>query len=165
MARFTSASDLAKHQRRRADTARRSMDATTREQAQIALKEAQVLTKGGTKQSVLTAAGHPFRKSRLRGIASKIGGKGRSLMASFPLLPINFQTGRLYRSWRVFARRTGDTVAYRLQNMAKHGKFVLRPGGTKYMVDRGFWAELQRRVIPKARKLSRDALRESNRTP
>ena len=127
------------------------------------MKEAQALTKGGVKQSVLTAAGHPFRKNRLRGIASKIGGKGRSLMASFPLVPINIQTGKLHRSWRIFTRRGGDTVVYRLQNLAKHGKFVLRPGGTKHMTDRGFWAELQRRVIPKARKLSRDALQRANR--
>lgn len=163
MGTYRDARDLAKRQRERAKGIRRSMDQASREQAELALKEAQKLTSGTTKQATLTAAGHPFRKNRLRSIGKKIARSTKSTFASFPLLPINRQTGDLYRAWRIFARKTGESMVYRLQNMSRHGKFVLNPGGTKNMTDRGFWVELQRRVIPKARKLAEDALKRANR--
>lgn len=138
------------------------MDQASREQSELALKEAQKLTSGTTSKAALRAAGHPFRKNRLRSIGKKLSGT-KSTFASFPLLPINRQTGALYRAWRIFQRHTSGGLIFRLQNMSRHGKFVLNPGGTKNMTDRGFWVELQRRVIPKARKIAQDALKRANR--
>lgn len=162
MATFRDPRQLASHQRTRASRVRRSMDMCSREQAELALKEAKILTSGTTAQSTLTAAGHPFRKDRLRGIGQRIAATGRSLLSSFPLLPINQQSGALLRGWRIFTRFSSSGPIYRLQNIARNRQFVLMPGGTKHMVDRGFWAELNRRVLPKARRMSKEALKRGN---
>lgn len=65
--------------------------------------------------------------------------------AKLPLLPININTGRLLRSMRVMRRKTVTGTVWQLQFMAPHGKFVLAPDGTKYMLPRGYWIKMQQR--------------------
>ena len=152
MATFTDARKLAAHQRARARRLQygyTSIDAASREAAEIAREEAERLTSGPRRTARdLRRAGHPFRRNRLRAIGRR-GGGGLSLMAAWPLLPIGRQSGRLRRSFRIFRR--GDGV-WRMQNIAPHSPAVLAPGGTKNMVRRGFWEELNRRTIRKVRQ-------------
>lgn len=129
----------------------RSMTAGSHQAAKIAQAEAVKLSQGTTSSAALRAAGHPFAKKRSLGRLGRLGDRSRAgaaVFASYPLLPINRQSGRLARSWRVI--RAGD--GYRLQNFAPESKFVLRRGGTRYMVDRRFWDELHRRALPKVRR-------------
>jgi hypothetical protein len=165
MATFTRAGDLARHQRERTERLYRSILAASEESARIAREEAEKLTSGTTSTRELTQAGHPF--ARARG-ANRFGGRGRgtvSLMRSYPLVPINEQSGRLRRSWRIFRRRDPEkgSVAFQLQNIAPESKYVLAPGGTARMIDRGFWNELNRRVLPKIRRKHLDIWRAALR--
>lgn len=88
------------------------------------------LTSGTISTRELRRRGHPFAR---RG--------STSIRTATPLLPINFQTGRLQRSLRTFRRPFG----WQLQFTAPEAKFVLAPGGTKLMVPRKFWTEMRRR--------------------
>jgi hypothetical protein len=53
------------------------------------------------------------------------------------------------RGWRVISVPGG----YRLQNVDPAAKYVLRPGGTRYMVDRGFWEALRRETTARIQAL------------
>ena len=57
-----------------------------------------------------------------------------------PVRPIGRRSGKLFKSWRV--RRLASDPGSRsvvLYNTAGHHQYVLRPGGTKRMTDRGYW--------------------------
>jgi len=57
-----------------------------------------------------------------------------------PIRPIGRRTGKLFSGWRV--RRVGGDARSRkaaLYNVAAHHQYVLRPGGTRRMTDRGYW--------------------------
>jgi len=159
MANFTSAQALINHrqaQLRRLKHGRTSIDAASKAAAEIAKMEAVTLTSGPTRaEGELARAGHPFRKQRLLSIGRKIKG-GASAMSSYPLLPIGRKQNKVVRGWRIFRIREG---VYRLQNIDPVSKFVLAPGGTKRMVSRQFWQEMNRRVVPKIRKARQELLR------
>jgi hypothetical protein len=158
MATFTDAKRLAAHQRQRAQRIYKSIEAASQSAAIIARDEAIKLTSGNVKQATLTAAGHPF--ARRRGLGGRVGMRGgRSVMASYPLTPINAQTGSLRRSWRIFRRPHGKgSVGFVMQNVSPHA-IAIRPGGSRRVVDRRFFAELNKRTLPKIRKRNLDLWR------
>lgn len=61
-----------------------------------------------------------------------------------PLLPINVQTGLLRRGFSMrLAKKSPQTFI--LNNRAPYAKYVLLRGGTRFMVDRGFLKETDKR--------------------
>ena len=161
MTTFTSAAALARHQRERSERIYRSMLAASQESARIAREAAEKLTSGTVNSADLRRAGHPFAKRRAAARFGARGVGGASAMRSFPLTPINAQTGRLRRSWRIFRRPGAEkgSIAFLLQNMSPQSKYVLAPGGTSRMIDRQFWQELDRVVLPKVRRKHLDLWR------
>lgn len=77
-----------------------------------------------------------------------------------PKLPIGRRTGKLFASWRVRRVASGErnarTVA--LYNRAPHHQYVLRPGGTKRMADRGYWQALAVTSAPSRRSIAKKSL-------
>lgn len=150
MATFTDARLLSAHQKARARRLKEgytSIDAATRAGAEIVQADAVKLTSGATRtQKQLRQAGHPFARS-----GGRLGRIGQVFQA-FPLLPIGQMSGDLKNKWRVFARAVGSETVYRLQNMSPQARFVLSPGGTSRMVDRGFWRELNRVTQEKVKR-------------
>lgn len=92
-------------------------------------------TSGTVKTKQLRKDGHPF--ARQNGGARGIVGKGKK-RARKPL-PINEQTGELRRSF-FKTKPSGINQSVKMGFRAKHARFVLRPGGTKKMIDRGFYS-------------------------
>ena len=84
--------------------------------------------------------------SKARGSTRRIVAKGRKVRQPAPLLPINAQSNRLRRSMRL-TRVSGGTQAFAVGPDASAGRSinVLKPGGTKNMVARGFWEEVRKR--------------------
>ncbi len=71
----------------------------------------------------------------------------RNLSGSVPLLPINIQSGRLERS---ITRRQTGTMPRQIfdvgpNSSAGKSMWVLVPGGTRKMIARGIWVEIERR--------------------
>jgi hypothetical protein len=108
-------------------------------------------TTGTIKQSTLTAMGHPFGRIKSgnpltggRGIAAGNRGKFRGVGLKGQVtakgvvrpLPINRQSGRLHASIQLVGP-IGRRKEYRLFSSAPEAAFVLRPGGTRFMIDRG----------------------------
>ncbi len=105
-------------------------------------------TTGGVKSKTLAAMGHPFGRlaggnSGGRGI--KGGGKrfkGAGMAGQITAkgvirpLPINKQTGRLHAGITLQGP-IGRRKEYRLFSSAPYAQFVLRPGGTRFMIGRG----------------------------
>lgn len=141
MGHYTDPRMLAEAQKRKFAKVQRSMRAVHEAMARDMLQTAQELSAGPIKQATLDAMGNPFG----RGGGRKTHGK-RSHRLRFtgrgaaPLLPINVQTGRLQRAWRLMPRNG----AFLLLNTSPEGKFVLAPGGTSKMVARGFWTAMKR---------------------
>lgn len=143
MATFRDPAALARAQRERARRLKHgytSIDAASQAAAAIAQGKAIELTSGTVSARELARAGHPFARKGSR----KRAKAGRLL----PALPINAQRGRVRRGWRVFQGRAGHFV---LQNIEPAARYVLAPGGTKTMVDRRFWRELNRQTLPEIR--------------
>ncbi len=108
------------------------------------------LTSGSISAKTLAKLGHPFgrgqspqkrgagnmnlaRRATSKKKLAKAGMRGR-----VPLLPINVQSGRLRRSFRVVG--TGTSVS--VNNSAPYARYILNPQGTKYMVGRGFGGQI-----------------------
>jgi hypothetical protein len=130
---FRDADSLARHQLKVAGQVRRSYE--HRHRAMVRLVEQKAIelvsgTRGGEVERL-----HPFSVKHL---------------TAFPRLPINIRSGQLRRSLRVFKYARISGQVYRLQFTAPHSKFVLARRGTKTMVPRGFWDEIE--------KYSRDVL-------
>ncbi len=103
--------------------------------------DAQRYTSGGVRTSELRRLGHPFGRGRAAGTAGrgglKRGSKGKTKIAS---LPINYQSGRLRRSWSLkLTKGSGGAQTYILGNNAPYAKYILNPSGTRKMVGRGLW--------------------------
>jgi hypothetical protein len=109
------------------------------------------LLSGTTSTRELTNAGHPFARKKLsrRGYRRTRDGfaKGARMSekmrlgagASFPLLPINKQTGRLAKSARIRAvTPPPGGQSWQLGYTAPYAPFILGPRGTRKMVGRGF---------------------------
>ena len=100
-------------------------------------------TSGKIKTKQLRKEGHPFARQNggARGI---VGGRKRSRNP----LPINEQTGELRRSF-FKTSPTGINQSVKMGFRAPHARFVLRPGGTKKMQDRGFYSGAKKGIIRK----------------
>lgn len=164
MAKFTSSRKLAESQARRFARVQRSL---LIEHAQLAAEMKDIaydLTSGGISSATLRRLGHPF--GRGRGRVSK-GTARVTVRGSAPRLPINVQSGQLRRSWRLIRRRTGSVQVFQLQPTSPHA-IVLRPGGTRKMVARGFWtrmrAEFKRANRTTIQRMRYRALLEMRRT-
>lgn len=141
MATFHSPQALVNHQRQRMRKVKRSVLVAHEKAVQEIKAEAVRLTSGTAKPS------GQFARNR------------RNRRGVLPLLPINLQTGRLQRSLRVFKR--GE--AWQLQFTARHSAFVLRPGGTRLMVDRKFWQALRKFSLPLQRRRLLEAKRAAEK--
>lgn len=143
---YTHAGDLAKAQQRKFSNFVRTSRTIHKEVADDMLREAVNTTSGNTSQKVLDALGNPFGRGGDRKTFGKRGHRLRfSAKGAAPLLPINVQTGRLVRAWRIIPRSSGSgSVTYTLQNTSPESKFVLAVGGTKKMVARGFWPHMRK---------------------
>lgn len=110
------------------------------------MAEAVKLTSGShrTKKD-LRKAGHPFKRD------GRLGRLG-AVFQTWPLLPIGQMSSDLVNKWRIFRRSTSDGTAFRLQNLSSHARYVLAPGGTKRMVDRQFWQQLNTRTKAKVKQ-------------
>ena len=81
-----------------------------------------------------------------------------------PVRPIGRRTGKLFRSWRV--RRLASDPGTRsvvLYNTAGHHQYVLRPGGTKRMTDRGYWQAQREASAPSRFSIARKGLHQALR--
>lgn len=112
-----------------------------------------------TKQ--LVAMGHPFgrgpvpQRKGARNISLALRGNraiGMTIRRRLPALPINKQTGKLARSLKMV--KVGKNVFEVYFNPGDGRVWVLWPGGTGTMIDRGFYKEIERRI--KARNKALD---------
>lgn len=171
MATYRDPHALAASQARRFARLERSIKAEHWELAKTMAYEAAKLSTGDTSSLELARLGHPFGRGKMRktikvgatptvvdgkkgaklvmrgGTRHRVSLKG-SVAMSVPILPINRQTGKLLRGWRLMPRRSSAMQMFILQNVAPHSKFVLNPGGTKRMIDRGFWKEMHKIFKP-----------------
>lgn len=162
MAVFHSASHLAASQSKRFHKVVRAWKVEHRTMAVGLGGWMQDQVSGGISTKELRRRGHPFGRRRGRNTLKLIGGsKGsqqrfrtttKSKIAT-PLLPINYQTGKLRRSFRIIPEQGFGLQSYRLQFTAKHAKFVLRQGGTKKMVARGYWTAVRAEWKSRNRKM------------
>lgn len=109
---------------------RRSLQTAMQELVEKLKAEAIKLTSGTVSTAQLRALDHPFAR--------------RHGQALIPKLPINLQTRRLQRSLRVMPRTVRGDPIWQVQFTAPYSQFVLRPGGTRKMVARGFWSAMRR---------------------
>lgn len=138
MRKFTRPIDLMRHKQKQLQGIRIDFQ---REVEKIAIESVQDginLTKGGISQRQLKAMGHPYGRGA-NASQSTPGGLKRKGRSSAPLLPINQQTGKLRRGWRMVAKGTPGKRTYTVFNTAKHARFILSPWGTKKMVGRTIW--------------------------
>lgn len=101
---------------------------------------AQLLTSGTVPEATIR---------KLRPFARRAGlNRRRMTSGAVPKLPINAHTGRLRRSMRTVKRgasgRFGVSGSTDLLFTAPYAKWVLGRQGTRKMVPRGFWEELER---------------------
>ena len=88
-------------------------------------------------------------QGRRKGLTDRQKGN-RGLGGSIPALPINVQSGRLHRAMRVAVARGRGLQSFDVGPQgAGRSNFVLLVGGTRYMVSRGYFAEIRRRWRPR----------------
>lgn len=180
MGTFTSITDLRLRQRTRFEAVKRDINKVHKMLAEDGEEDFEDLTVGGVNSKTLKAMGHPF--GRLRSGNASTGGRGikgggkrfkgsgikGQINAKGVLrpLPINRQTGRL-RAGIQLVGPIGSRKEYRLFSTAPYAQFVLRPGGTRFMVDRGL---LGRNGMLRKRHKARiaayvDVVRKAGRKP
>jgi hypothetical protein len=73
-----------------------------------------------------------------------------------PIRPIGRRTRKLFSGWRVrrVASGANDTRKVVLYNRAVHHGYVLKPGGTKRMKDRGYWEAHRKASAPATRSIA-----------
>ena len=73
-----------------------------------------------------------------------------------PIRPIGRRTGKLFASWRTRRVSSGspDTKKVALYNRAAHHGYVLKPGGTRRMADRGYWEAHRKASAPARRSIA-----------
>lgn len=77
-----------------------------------------------------------------------------------PIRPIGRRTSRLFRGWRVrrIASGSANTRKVAIYNTAAHHVYVLRPGGTRRMTDRGYWQAHRKASAPSRRSIAQKGL-------
>lgn len=150
MGTYTSVTALRLAQRARFERVGVAMVTVHKELATRGWKDMRENTRGSLTSKQLRAMGHPF--GRIAGAGSNSGGRGIvknlstvtqgtdkrqvSRKGGVRPLPINRQTGQLYRGIRLDGP-TGRSKVYRLYSIAPHASFVLHPDGTRRMISRG----------------------------
>lgn len=131
MATYTSGKDLAAKTRARAAALRRELGNIVMAQARAGMATSRGITHGP--QRALNAP---------------------SPVA--PIRPIGRRTGKLFSSWRVrrLASGSANTRQAALYNRATHHVYVLRPGGTRRMADRGYWEAHRKASAPSRRAIA-----------
>ena len=81
----------------------------------------------------LARLGHPFGRTR--------GGRKRGRVRN---LPINEQTGKLKRSLSRKRLDLASKITYEVGFTAPYSKYILNPSGTRKMVGRGYWREIEK---------------------
>jgi hypothetical protein len=119
--------------------------------ARESLKDMYELTSGMTSKKTLARMNHPFG----RGFANKRGGRGR-----LQPLPINVQSGRLRRA--IYLDKRGNDFLLGIKPTAKYFKYVVSRSGTKRMITRPLWSEVEKRFKAR-RKAVIDTLRQDLR--
>lgn len=135
MATFTTGAALAASTRARADRLRRALPHIVMAQANAGKATSRGLTRG------------PQRAINAPSPVS-------------PKLAIGRRTGKLFASWRVrriASGQAGVSIAA-LYNRAPHHQYVLRPGGTKTMSDRGYWQAHRTASAPSRLGIARKGL-------
>lgn len=166
MAIFHSASALAASQSKRFQAVERSIRVLHRSMAESMVEDARDLTSGTISSAQLAKMGHPFGRGR-RGQFQRSNLRGRNRLVvhkpsqsgiAVPKLPINVQRAQngLRSSVRIIPENHSVVQSFRVQFTAPEASYVLRPGGTRLMVDRGFWPAMRKRWAPKNRQLLRD---------
>ena len=163
MAKFTSALDLYKHQQKRFEEMEGTAADLHRELVKEGWRNGVKLLSGATpsgkaRVKALRAAGHPYANSRglKRGAIRKGGG--------FKNLPIGNITNRLRRAFKISNKPLpggGNAGKISFEGAGK-SLFVLSPGGTSKMVDRGFWQMIRAQWRPLNKALI-DELRRRGR--
>ncbi len=177
---FTTPTQLRVRQRARFEQVKRDIKKVHRIMAEDGETDFHDATDGKIKSKQLAAMGHPF--GRLSSGDPRTGGRGAKDGRKFigagikgqvtrkgvvRPLPINEQTGRLKRGITLTGPLGGRRSEYRLFTTVPYAKYVLRPGGTRKMVDRGL---LGPRGFLRKRHKARiaayiDVVRKSNRKP
>lgn len=116
--------------------------------AKVGEETARSLISGQTPTSQLRRDGHPYGRKPARR-----GGRGGQ-RGTAPLLPINIQSGDLWRHLYVPRTANGFTISFPNTPSA----WVLTPGGTKNAVARGFWPTLHKALIPQLRKAAKEVV-------
>jgi hypothetical protein len=185
MARFTNPWDLARHEEATfEEIKRRARSIHTGGVVKIAKDAAGQLLSGDISTKEFRAAGHPmarntlsrrgfrrtrdpFRKGRGQ-MSEKVRGRHAGAAVGFPKLPINEQTGALKRSMRVVGEiDTGRLIQeygsgqpasqmLRIGFVQAYAAYVLRKGGTRLMVDRGYQAAFARIEKKRNTEMERD---------
>lgn len=93
-------------------------------------------------------------------------GPQRAINAPSPVSPklaIGRRTGKLFASWRVRRMASGQAGVsmVALYNRAPHHQYVLRPGGTRTMSDRGYWQAQRTASAPSRLSLARKGLHQA----
>lgn len=151
MAVFRSAQVLANSQQNRSRKVVHAWKIEHKKMAGDLGRDMQDMVSGSVKTKELRRRGHPFgrRKGRISLKLYRNTGRKQTWRAGpksrvpTPLLPINLQSGRLRRSFRIIPQTGIGVQSFRLQFTARHSKFVLAQGGTKKMVARGYWSAVR----------------------
>lgn len=128
-------------------------------------KTAQKNLTGHISTKALRRMGHPYARDRMdrrkqRPLKSL---RLRSFVSStrkgtLPVLPINYQSGRLYNSLRVDVKAISKGYSVRLYFIPTKSLVVLSTGGTKVMVARKFWDSINRVYLSRKSRIIRSAL-------
>lgn len=132
MATYTTGKDLASSTRARAAKLKKIMGEVVIAQAKAGAATSRGITHG------------PQRPVSFRGKVS-------------PVRPIGRRTGKLFSGWRVRRVSSGQANARKaaLYNVAAHHQYVLRPGGTRRMTDRGYWRAQREASAPSRLSIAR----------
>lgn len=152
---------LAEAQERRALYAAKSVRVTHEALIAGTVALMRSLLGGAMSYQTMRFFGHPYGRgysaSAFRRHNTIFAGSGTQLA-----LPINMHTGELLRSLRVFRRAVQGVTVWQIQFTSPHA-VVLTPGGTKTMIDRGFWRVVNEAYLIDADRAARRAAQSINR--
>lgn len=150
MARFTNPHDLYKHQKARFAAVQMTAHQMHEKIAYAGLEDGREMLSGGIRTAVLRRLGHPYGRGAsaagrtntglMRG-AAKTKLKKEGIRGRLTPYPINKQTGRLYRSLGIKRVATSGMQQFDMSagSSAGRSRWVMNPGGTRFMVDRQFY--------------------------
>lgn len=140
MGKFVSALDLYKAQRRRFSAMKGDARTLHREMVQEVYRSGRKLITGRPagldRPKILRKAGSPFARTR-----ASTGRKRGAVGSRWPSLPIGIVTGQLRSSYRQISSGNSQLVGFFSPGRSIN---VLLPGGTRRMVDRGYWPEVRK---------------------